>query len=235
MYVLVISDTHLSPSVDMKDLWKKLGEYCVKFRPEYIVHLGDVADFDSQNWLKASRGLYTVEQELGNVASHLAAFEQELDDYKNLCRKQKIKIYRPKKVLCLGNHDIRNDVSGYISNMFLSADWSIFDYQKPLQIDGISFAHNFTKGLSDNVCLNSLELLDSCHSSVVCGHSHVKDYAESYRIEDGKKIFALKCPMFSTAYPEWSKGLSNKWSRGFTIVNTDSGEFLWKNLESLDV
>lgn len=235
MLILVISDTHISPANDSLKYWKNLGKYCVKYKPEYIVHLGDVADFDSQNWLKSSRGLYTLQEEMNSVADHLLAFETELSKYRRHCQDIKHKMYRPKKVLCLGNHDIRNDVSGSLENLFCGYGWDVLDYQMPFHCDGITFAHCLPRGLSDTPCTTAQELLENYHSSVICGHSHCRDYAESFRIEDGKKIFAIKCPMFSNSAPGWARCLSDKWSRGFTIIDTDSGEFIWKDLESLNV
>lgn len=233
MKILVISDTHITPAVDATKYWKKLGVWCVKYKPECIVHLGDVADFDSQNWIKSSRGLYTLDQEIDSVADHLFAFENVLANFRNACRKNKHKIYRPKKILCLGNHDIRNDVSGRLEKIFMPWGWEVYDYQKPFKCYDISFAHCLPKGLSDTPCTTAAELLDNYHSSIVCGHSHLRDYAESYRLEDGKKIFALKCPMFSNNSPSWAREMCNKWSRGFTVIDTDSGEFIWKDLENM--
>lgn len=233
MKILVISDTHLTPSLDMTKYWEGLAKFVLKNKPQCIIHLGDVADFDSQNRLIASRGIYSLKEEVRNVKRHLLSFENTIADYNEKARALKHKMYRPLKFLCLGNHENRSDeCSNSVRGLFSMFGWAVADYQKPVIIDSIAFAHTFTNGLSDKVCTTAYELLDSCHSSAVCGHSHIKEYVEDCSATHGK-IFALKCPMFSTAEPAWAKNLYHKWSRGFTVINTDTSEFVWKDLKCL--
>lgn len=232
--ILVIADTHISPSnVEVnKELWSRLGEYCVRTRPDYIVHLGDVGDFNSQAWLKAVRGMHTLEEELESVSECLTAFEQELTDFNRHQRIMKKKLYRPSKILTLGNHDIRNGITN-VQEMFEDYNWYVEDHLRPVIVEDITFCHSMCKGLSDNPCTTAQELIENWHSNIVVGHGHHKDFFESYSMSLGSKITALKSPVFGLDNSEWAIQIQNKWSTGFTEITTDPFSFVWRNLECL--
>lgn len=232
MTILVLSDSHISPKYSDVDIWKAIAEFVVQHKPEAIVHLGDVADFDSLAWLKAARGLFTYEEELDHVAQHLHAFEDILLEDRMTSRKYKKKIYKPRKILCLGNHDVRNGATG-IADMFKDCGWEVYDYLVPAKVGNISFCHTMVKGLSDNPCVTAEELIQNWHGNIVVGHSHVQDYSESFSIATGEKIKAIKCPAFCTAGGDWAVQTRNKWARGFTIIRTNPFEFMWKDISCL--
>ena len=232
MKILAISDTHIDPDNPMPELWKLLAKYCVKTKPDCIVHLGDVADMSSQAWLKAARGSYTLEEEAEIVKEHLDAFSKVIKDYNNERRKIHKTIYRPKKILCLGNHDIRNGIT-VIDDIFTESGWDVYDYQDVVQIDGVSFSHCMRKGLSDMMCTTAEELLENWHGNVVVGHGHHRDFAESYSLAVNDQIVALKSPCFNLNEPEWAKQTCNKWSRGFTEIETQPFSFVWRDIQCL--
>lgn len=232
MKILVIADSHISPSVPNIEDWEALGHYVVKTKPDCIVHLGDVADMDSLAWRKDARGMYTTEQELNNVKAHLLAFESVIKAYQDKCRRQKEKIYRPKKFLCCGNHDIRNGFTGII-DLFESCGWSVSDYLEPIHLDDVSFCHTMMKGLSGSPCLTSEELLANWHGNIVVGHSHKLDYAESYSLAVEDRIRALKCPVFNSTTPAWAVQNQLKWATGFTEINTKPFQFIWRDMSCL--
>lgn len=232
MNILVISDSHISPACPNVELWTRLGEYVVKHKPDVIVHLGDVADLSSLAWLKNARGPYTTDDELATVAEHLVAFEDVLLAERNKNRKDKKAIYRPHKILCLGNHDVRNGYTG-IQDLFEDFDWFVADYLEPVEVNGITFCHSMMKGLTDYPCTTAQELLENWHGNVVVGHGHKQDYAESYSIATGDRIRAIKCPVFNTDDIGWAKQTRNKWARGFTLIRTEPFEFIWKDITCL--
>lgn len=232
MKILVIADSHISPSAPDLEDWENLGHYVVKTKPDCIVHLGDVADMDSLAWRKDARGVYTTEQELENVKQHLQAFENVIKIYQDKCRRQKEKIYRPKKFLCLGNHDIRNGYGG-IDELFSNAGWSVTDYLEPLHLGDLTFCHTMMKGLSETPCITAEELLANWHGNIVVGHSHKLDYAESYAICSGERIRALKCPVFNHVTPGWGVQNQLKWATGFTEITTKPFQFVWRDMSCL--
>lgn len=231
---LVISDTHITPDnvEESKELWQKLGEYCVKTKPDYIIHLGDVGDFNSQAWLKANRGAYTLEEEIQAVKDCVVAFQRSIKSFNNLQRIKKKKLYRPYRIITLGNHDVRNDITN-VEDLFNSLGWHVMGYLKPLHIDDITFVHCAHKGLSDTACTTSQELVENWHCNIVTGHGHHKDFFESYSMATGKTITGLRCPCFMKKASDWAIQTRRKWSKGFTEIESEPFSFVWRNLECL--
>lgn len=230
--ILVIADSHLTPEKPAEYLWAALGRYCLKTRPDYIVHLGDVADFDSQAWLIKNRGSYTLEQELHQVKRCLEALHGPINEYNVIQRAMKKKMYRPKCLLTLGNHDVRNNMTD-VADLFESFGWTVVDYLHPVQIENITFAHCMSKGLSDNFCTTAQELIENWHGNIVVGHGHHKDFFESYSMAIKDKITALRSPAFTLDDSKWAIQTQHKWSRGFTEIITNPFTFIWRDCECL--
>lgn len=230
--MLVIADSHIAPTCPNVEDWERLGEYVVKHKPACIIHLGDVANLDSLAKYKASRGPYTTDEELATVSEHLVAFEDKLLAEQQKNRRDKKAIYRPRKVLCLGNHDVRNGFTG-IQELFEDLGWEVHDYLEPVVIDDIVFCHCMHKSLSDSPCTTAEELLSNWHSNIVVGHGHCQDYAESYNAVTGQRIRALKCPVFNSDDTRWAIQTRNKWARGFTEISLEPFQFVWKDMACL--
>lgn len=232
MDILVISDTHISPARSFEEGWSKLGEYVVKNKPKYIVHLGDVACLDSLAHYISLRGDFTTDEELACVIKHLRAFEDKILREQEKNRYDKKKIYRPIKVLCLGNHDIRKDCTE-IERIFKECGWVVVPYLEPINIEGFSFCHCMPKRNSDTMCVTAEELLQTWHANIVVGHSHVQDYAESFNIGTGKSIRAIKCPCFTDNPPQYTGFGYITWPLGWLEITLKPFEFTWRNIECL--
>lgn len=228
MRILTIFDTHINSDTDIND-YVKLGHYCVKTKPEVIVHGGDVADLDSLNHVISKRGQYTTEQELKYVENCFRAFQNVIDTYNEKQRKYKKKLYRPRKVLTLGNHDIRKNFTG-IEEVFKALKWEVYDYLKPFVIDDIAFVHCVVNNTSDTMAVTAKEVLQNSNCNIVTGHSHRSEYSSGINLVTGKKIWSLKCPCFNRNTPEWAEQSHQKWDRGFTIIDTQSSTFFWKGM-----
>lgn len=230
---IIISDSHLRPGYPCTELWEALGRYCVKHKPDYIIHLGDAADLQSQQWLKAQRGDSTIEEEIDFVRFHLAAFHHPIEMYNRRCRESKHKQYKPKFYFCCGNHDVRND-TGMVEDLFHSFGWIVFDYLEPLHLGNFVFCHAMRKGLSDQMCTTAQELLENWHGNVVVGHGHHRDFYESFSIQTNQPIIALRSPVFTPYHTgDWCMQTRDKWSRGFTELDIMSGDFAWRPLRCL--
>lgn len=232
--VLVISDTHINPRnvKESEELWQKLAVYCAETKPEVIVHLGDVGDFDSQSWLIKNRGIYSLQEEIAAVNSCLKAFENTITAFNNYQRKCHHTLYRPEKVLTLGNHDVRNNITD-VSDLFEGYGWTVVEYLEPVQVGDISFVHSASKGLSDNMCTTAQELVENWHGSLVVGHGHHKDYFESFSLPLNRVVFGMRCPAFMYQASNWAKQTRKKWSLGFTEIDTATSSFVWKDISCL--
>lgn len=236
--VLAIADSHLSPIHQDLNTWYNLAKYVIRTKPDTIIHLGDVADFDSLCWLKKQRGSFTTEQEIECVERHLDAFEDVLQEYRNKCRQQKVAMYRPQKILCLGNHDVREGFTG-VDEIFTERNWDVFDYGVAVNIGGVYFSHCMAKGLSQNACSTAEEILENWHGNIVVGHGHKCDYAETYSLDNNKILKAIKCPVFSNrkGLGLWAGQSRVKWSTGITEIEIDPAEgietFVWRPMSCL--
>lgn len=153
---LVIPDTQVKPGVPTNHLtW--IGKYIVDKKPDVIVHIGDHYDMHSLSVYdmgkKAHEGArYEADIEAGNKA--MDVLMKPINDYNAQRRKNKEKLYKPRKVFCIGNHEerIMRHVNSYpILEGRLSYDdfnlkqhgWEVHDFRVPVVIDGISYAHYF--------------------------------------------------------------------------------------------
>lgn len=235
--ILVVSDSHINPDnlTESVDLWYRLGKYCVKTKPEIVVHLGDVADLSSQAWKVSARGKYSLEEEVKAVHTVLDAFEEAINEYNRKQHKKKKKQYKPSKYLTLGNHDIRGGVT-VIEELFETYDWNVVEYLEPLHLKGITFCHCMCKGTSDIMCTTAQELLENWGADIVVGHGHHKDFSTSYSMAIHRPITALKCPAFTFGDYAWAVQTQYKWNRGFTEIEPGifgNLNFVWKDLECL--
>lgn len=229
---LVIGDSHIAPDRPFVTGWAMLGKYCVKHKPRYIIHVGDVACLDSLAHFVNLRGNFTTDEELQCVRKHLRAFEDVIASDNERCRASKHKMYRPIKVLCLGNHDIRKDCED-IKQIFKEWGWIVVDYLEPITIEDFTFCHCLPRRNSDLMCTTAEELLQTWHANVVVGHSHVQDYAESWNIGSQQSIRAIKCPCFTKFPPRYKDFGCITWPLGWLEIVKEPFEFTWRNIECL--
>lgn len=230
---IIISDSHLRPGFPCTEMWEALGRYCVKHKPDYIIHLGDAVDLQSQQWLKKDRGNYSIEEEIDCLRVHLAYLYGPINAYNRRCRESKHKQYKPQFYFCSGNHDVRND-NTVVQEIFLSFGWTVLDYLEPLHLGNFTFCHSMRKGLSDQMCTTAQELIENWHGNIVVGHGHHRDFFESFSLQTNQPIIALRSPVFTPYHTgDWCMQTRDKWSRGFTELDIYSGDFAWRPLRCL--
>ena len=109
MNLLIIGDPHAHPDYD-NSRFTALGKYIVSTKPDVVVCLGDFADMPSlSSYDKGTRGFegrrYRRDVEAVIDAQYkLFAPIRKHNDY---LRKQKLKLYKPKLYMTLGNHEDR--------------------------------------------------------------------------------------------------------------------------------
>lgn len=111
-------------------------------------------------------------------------FLKPIEDYN---RTAKIK-YEPRKVFCLGNHEIRivrlvNDNPEY-SGKFDIADlgirdrgWEMHDFLKVVNINNIEYSHYFVSGAMGRPCSSAAAMLRERQRSCTMGHTQKYDVA----------------------------------------------------------
>ncbi len=157
----IIPDTQVKPGVPLGHL-TAAGNYIVDKKPEVIVHLGD--HFDMSSLSSYDRG--TKKAEGKSYQADIMAGLEGMDaltrpilelQYKQ--KSQKIKMYNPRMVFLIGNHEerIMRHVNanpelvgklGYHDLKLKAFGWDMYDFKVPVCIDGVWYAHYFYNAMS---------------------------------------------------------------------------------------
>ena len=250
MDLMIIGDPHASPNYD-NDRFSALGEYIAQEKPEIIVCLGDFADLPSlSSYDRGTKG-FEGRRYCNDVASVIDAQEKMFAPIKDLNRmllKKKLKQYKPKLYMTLGNHENRieratdnsAELDGTISIndlQYKKFGWKCTPFKDCLTIKGISFSHYFTTGamgrpISGINIGNSM--INKLHCSAVQGHSHLISHQESTK-PDGQKIFGLSAGCYSHPnYSEnWCRDTEYQWWRGIITLEGLDGEGYYDAIHSV--
>lgn len=189
--ILVIPDTQCKPNISL-DYCTWIGEYIVDKQPDVIVHLGD--HFDMPSLSSYDRGKLAAEGRRikEDVDAGIEGMSKLLYPLKLLQAKQKKgkqKVYSPRMVFCLGNHEqrlsrISKDMPefagliGYDQYKLQEEGWEVHDFLKPVEIEGIHFVHYLANEFTVKPYGGSaLSILKNRGDSFVMGHKQTLDIA----------------------------------------------------------
>lgn len=188
-----IPDAHSRDGDDF-ERFTALGEYCVKYQPEYIISAGDWSDVESLcSYDRGKRGFEGRRYHKDIKASRdaLSAFAKPINDHNWRRAANHKSQYKPKKIVTLGNHEHRVEraidmdatLEGTISTSdfgFEDFGWKVYPFLTPATVDGITYQHFFVTGVSGKPVggLNpARSILNKHMSSCTSAHTHVFDYA----------------------------------------------------------
>lgn len=153
---LFIPDSQVKPGVPTEYLdW--IGRYIVDKKPDVIIHAGDFADMPSlssyDKGKKAMEGR-RVAEDIKACKDAWDRLNQPIEQYNKKMRWYKKKLYNPRKVITLGNHENRitraieadAQLEGLIGIESLELDrygWEVIPYLVIIEIDGIHYSHFF--------------------------------------------------------------------------------------------
>ena len=231
MRILVIPDAQVKEGVPLEHLsWA--GEAICEYRPDVVVNIGDFADMPSlsSHDVKGSKyfeGLrYTKDVEVTKEAMKML-----LAPLRSLQAKQKQnkeKIYKPRMVLTLGNHENRINravnnnpmLDGLVSTKDLEyeRDWEVFEFLHPVFINGVGFNHYWPVGAMGRPAASPTAIISKLHMSCVAGHQQGKAIAYGKRA-DGRPICAIIAGSFYQHDESYMDQLSNRHWRGLVVLN----------------
>lgn len=236
--ILVIADTQCKPTESLEYmLW--IGSYIAEKKPDIIVIIGDHYDMPSlssyDKGKASSEGRRFVDDlSAGNEGLRLLNLELSKDPN-----------YKPRKVFCKGNHEHRIDryvddnpeLKGTLGTEFLPLEkygWEVYDFLKPVEIEGIFFTHYLANPFSGKPYGgNAMNILKTVGRSFVVGHKQCLDIAIRPTI-DGKQQIGI---INGAAYPfdEGYKGYQgNNHFRGVTMLYECEDGFALPKFISLD-
>ncbi len=228
--ILCIPDTQVKPDSPLEHLvWA--GKAIVDYRPDVVVHLGDHWDFPSlsahdkvgSKYFEGKR--YLADVEAGNDGMGVL-----LAQLKELQRKQKTdkhKVYNPRMVFLMGNHE--NRLSRAINNnpmleglmtydhLFLK-DWEVHQFLHPVFINGVGFNHYWPVGAMGRPAASPAAIISKLHMSCIAGHQQGKAVAYGKRA-DGAPICAIIAGSYYLHDEDYMDKLSNSHWRGLLMLN----------------
>lgn len=245
--ILVIPDTQIRPDNFERNfrLMLSLGKLIVDWRPDVVVHIGDHYDFHSlsqydfkrDNKITFNGDEVRADLEVGRLGMDLLL--EDLYSLQDQQRRNGKKIYRPEMHFTIGNHEQRitrfPELKGLVTyeHLFEGTPWTVHDFLKPIEIEGVHFVHYAYNPLSGKPIGGTAEYrLNKLKLSFVQGHEQTFKYAQEF-LNDGRKISALvggACYLHDEPYKGYQ---GNNHFRGcFKLHNVSDGMY---DLEQVSV
>jgi len=226
---LIIPDTQVKYGEDFSYL-EHIGKYIVEKKPDVIIHLGDFVDMESLSSYDVGKKSFEGKRYVKDIeAAHtaMATLLGPLQEFNIRAKKNKEKLYKPRMVMTLGNHEnrilraIENDpkLEGLIMIEDLPYNkWEVHPFLSPVFIDGVAYSHYFPTGVLGRPAVSASAMVSKLHMSCIAGHQQGKQVAYGKR-PDGSTI---TCIIAGSCY-EHNEGYldhqSNKHWRGVVVLH----------------
>jgi hypothetical protein len=229
--ILIIPDCQVKEGVPIEHLtWA--GKAIVDYKPDVVVNMGDFADMPSLSshdkaGSKYFEGLrYKKDVEAAREAMrHLLA---PLQERQALQKKNKEKVYKPRMIMLLGNHENRIDrainnnpmLEGMLSTKDLGYEesWEVYPFLQPVFVGGVGFNHYWPVGAMGRPASSASVIINKLHMSCVAGHQQGKQIAYGKRA-DGKALCAIIAGSYYLHDEHYMDQLSNRHWRGLVVLN----------------
>lgn len=180
---LVLPDMHVEPGIDLS-YCSAIGNFLVDLQPDVVINLGDFADMPSLSSYDVGKRVFEGRRYTDDIDWVRTGMRQLINPLRTLQyhqRQQKKKIYNPRLVMTLGNHEQRIERAANIDSKLFGlikyedlgyeqAGWEVYDFLEVVEVDGIHYSHYFTSGVMGNPAASAKALLRAeCRSSVM-GH-----------------------------------------------------------------
>lgn len=227
---LFIPDAQVKEGVDISHI-KYLGQYIVDKKPEVIICIGDFWDMPSlSSYDKGKKSFegrrYKKDIKAGNDAMKLLLAPMKA--YNEKQRSHGHKQYKPRMVFTLGNHEQRisrvaeysPELDGVISyNDLYLDDWEVYDYLKPVEIDGVHYVHYLANPMTGKPYSGSaLSQLTKVGKSYVVGHKQTLDVATRFTL-GGQQQWGIVAGAFYSHIEDYKGYQGNDHFRGFILLH----------------
>lgn len=230
MKILVIPDTQVREGVDLDHL-EACGRYIVDKKPDVIVHIGDHWDMPSVSSYNTKLGVegQRIVKDIQSGNEGMARLLRPIKQYNGKRRNDKKKLYKPEMHFCLGNHEERLNryieanpsLQGVISypDDFRLGEWQVHEFLKPIEIEGIQFAHYFYNPMSGRPLGGTAHSkLQKVKTSFVMGHQQGLDIATATG-NDGTKYWGIVAGSFYTHHEGYIGYQGNDHWRGLVMLH----------------
>lgn len=238
MRILVIPDTQVKPDTPVDHLFWA-GRYAVEKAPDVIVFIGDHWDMPSlssyDKGKKCFEGRrYIKDIDAGRVA--MAMFMAPILQEQERLRRNKERMWKPRLVFCLGNHEerinraINSDamLEGLLSYGDFQLDqygFEVYDFLEIVVIGGVAFSHYFASGPMLRPITSARALLTKKHMSCFMGHVQDRDIAYACRA-DGTSMTAIFGGIYYQHDEDYlGKQGNNSWRGVWMLNDVKNGSF----------
>lgn len=233
----ILPDTQVKPGVPLDHLdWA--GKYCVEKKPDVIVCLGDFADMHSLSSYDVGKKSFEGRKYVEDIESANKAMELFLRPIKQeqeRLKKNKEKAWKPKRILCLGNHEdritraVENDrkLEGLLNLEDLPyEDWEVYPFLEPVIVDGVSYCHYFCSGILGRPITSARALNTKKHQSCIMGHVQRKEIDIQYKA-DGTRITSIFAGSFYQHQESYlnPQGNASAWQGVWMLHEVNDGQF----------
>ena len=235
---LVIPDVQYKDGLSTEYL-TCIGNFIVDKKPDVIVQIGDFADMPSLSSYDVGKKMFEGRRYTKDIESTHEAMRSLLgpiNDYNHQQYRNKKKIYSPRMILTLGNHEERiNRVinldpkfDGTISINDLDYEgfgWEVYPYLEVVSVDGIAYSHYFSSGILGRPVTSARALVQKKHMSCVMGHVQNMEIHTEYR-GDGSRITGLFAGTCYEHDEDYLGAQGNNYFRGIHMLyDVQDGEF----------
>jgi len=229
--ILVIPDCQVREGVPLEHLtWA--GKAIVDYRPDVVVNIGDFADMPSLSTHDKAGSKYfeglRYKQDVEVTKEAMRILLAPLKEEQQRLKRNKEKLYKPRMVMLLGNHENRIDrainnspvLEGLISTKDLGyeKDWEVYPFLHPVFINGVGFSHYFPTGAMGRPASSASAIISKLHMSCVAGHQQGKQVAYGKRA-DGTPVCAIIAGSYYLHDEHYMDKISNRHWRGLVILN----------------
>lgn len=237
---LYIPDSQVRPGVSL-DYLEWIGKYIVRKRPDVIVHAGDFADMESLSSYDKGKRTAEGKRVQEDIACAHEGMRRLLGPLWALQKAQEgagEAVYRPRRVITLGNHEYRIDrhvdanpeLHGFLSTdslLYKEFGWEVVPFLTPIIIDGVSYCHFFPNTMTGKPLGGSaMNMLKTIGRSFTQGHKQTLDVTTRFLPSDGQQQWGLVCGA-CYSHDESYKGVQgNRHWRGIVLKhNVHEGSY----------
>ena len=217
--VVILPDTHCPDHSVMA--WNAVAQYILDFKPDYLIHLGDLCDFAS-----LSRFRVASDKELRGLQYEVSETNKWLDEVDQIVPD------KCKKVITLGNHDERPDIYR-LNNWDASAmkllgtpqlrgapqlfrlkerGWKVISRGGIYKLGKANFTHGYFINQ-----FHAKKTVTRFFKNIYYGHTHDIQSHVVVGI-DGLPVEAMSLGTLQCINPAWLKGVPTSWVPSFSIM-----------------
>lgn len=235
---VVIPDCQVRPGDDTRYL-ERIGRYIVELKPDTVIQIGDFADMPSLSSYDVGKKSFEGRRYRADIEAANKAMEvllSPLVEYNSRARKNKERLYRPRMVLTLGNHEdrvsraVNNDpkLDGTIGLQDLKYSdygWDVIPFLQPVVIDDVAYCHYFTTGIAGRPSTSAQAQLAKQHMSCIAGHQQGLQIATGHRA-DGSRLTSIIAGSCYEHDEDYLGPQGNKHWRGILVLHeVQNGQF----------